>query len=138
MRELSISIGVIHQGRRYVLQRRIDDPRIGAAGLIGAFGGKIDPGETAEMAVSRELSEETTLRLGDMTYRRVMKYDVVSDDQQEVVKVHVEAFDIDVQETVEIRAKEGTIVYLNEQNAREMLGDMTPATRYYFENHKEL
>ncbi len=138
MRELSISIGVVRQGHRYVLQRRANDPRIGAAGLIGAFGGKIEPGETAEMAVSRELSEETTLGLGDMTYRHAMKYDVVSDDKQEVVKVHVEVFDVSVRETVEIRAKEGAIVYLEKEDIPATLDSMTPATRYYFENHKEL
>lgn len=137
MRELSVSIGVIRQQGEYVLQRRGDDPRIGAAGLIGAFGGKIESGEAPHDAVVRELSEETTLEDEDMTVRRVASYDVVSDNKLEEVIGHIEAFLVAVDASVAIRALEGTIVRLRDDQVEAQLAQMTPATRYYFEHYQE-
>lgn len=48
--------------RRLILQLRDDKPGIHYPGLITAFGGGAEPGETAEECALRELAEETGLR----------------------------------------------------------------------------
>jgi 8-oxo-dGTP pyrophosphatase MutT (NUDIX family) len=47
-----------------LLQRRDDKPGITNPGLITAFGGHIEPGETPLEAAHREINEETNLNLG--------------------------------------------------------------------------
>lgn len=137
MRELSVSIGVIRQGDGFVLQRRGDDPAIGAAGLIGAFGGKIEHDETAIQAVSRELSEETSLTPEDMRIMQEKQYDIISDNNLEPVIGHITAFNVEVAVNVAIRALEGSLVKLTDEEVVAHLEEMTPATRYYFENYME-
>lgn len=61
MNHIEVAIVFILKEGRYLLQLRGNDPYKGAAGLIGGFGGKIEPGETAIQAAKRELEEETTL-----------------------------------------------------------------------------
>lgn len=57
MREVHIAMCLIRQEDHYLLQHRLGDAMIGAAGLIGCFGGKIEDNETPEQAVCRELYE---------------------------------------------------------------------------------
>lgn len=136
MRQLFISIGVIKQNNAYLLQKRSDDPGIGAAGKIGAFGGKVERGETPAKAVCRELAEETSLKLSTDDVRHITTYKVESDHQLEPVKVHVDVFEITVDAKDAVRASEGEIVRITETEVPEMLTYMTPATRYYFERVK--
>ena len=131
MRELDISIGIISRSGEYLLQRRVSDPQIGAAGKIGAFGGKIETGETAKQALCREISEETSLTLTYSQVRHIASYVIMSDHQLEDVSVNVEAFEVDVDE--EVTAKEGEVVGVPHGKVAEVLDLMTPATRYYFE-----
>ena len=53
---------LLTQDRRLVLQLRDDKPGIHYPGMIAAFGGGAEPGETAEECALRELAEETGIQ----------------------------------------------------------------------------
>jgi 8-oxo-dGTP pyrophosphatase MutT (NUDIX family) len=137
MRQLNISIGVLIQNGTYLLQLRGNDPKIGAAGKIGAFGGKIENGETPEQAIRRELAEETSLQLKLDQITPIGTYRIKSDHRLEEVSVQVNAFEIVIDDTEEVVAIEGDIVKVSRTEIGSLLEKMTPATRYYFEKVKE-
>lgn len=58
---------------RYVMQLRDDIPGIFYPGNWGCFGGAIEPGETNEMALRRELREELEYEIGEA--RRFTRFD---------------------------------------------------------------
>ena len=133
MRELNISIGVISQDGGYLLQLRGNDPKIGAAGKIGAFGGKIEEGETALQAVCREIAEETSLVPDVARIRHIASYAIESDHKLETVNVNVEAFEISIDKEEQVSAIDGEVVQISNDKIADMLDLMTPATRHYFE-----
>ncbi|BAY18994.1 NUDIX hydrolase [Nostoc sp. HK-01] len=53
-----VAIAILYQDNKYLMQLRDNIPTIAAAGCWGLFGGHIEPGETPEVAVKRELIEE--------------------------------------------------------------------------------
>lgn len=54
----TVAVAILHQGDRFLLQLRDDIPTIAYPGYWGFFGGHIEPGETPEQALKRELQEE--------------------------------------------------------------------------------
>ena len=55
---VEVAIAMLQQEGRWLLQLRDETPRIVAPGCWGLFGGHLEPGETAFIAVRRELNEE--------------------------------------------------------------------------------
>ena len=55
---VEVAIAIIHTPDRFLMQLRDNIPGIIYPGCWGFFGGHIDPGETPEEAVNRELLEE--------------------------------------------------------------------------------
>lgn len=53
-----VAIAILHQQHRFLLQLRDDIPGILYPGHWGLFGGHLEPGETPEIALLRELLEE--------------------------------------------------------------------------------
>lgn len=53
-----VAIAILHHQNQFLLQLRDDDPNIAYPGHWGFFGGHLEPGETPEVAVQRELLEE--------------------------------------------------------------------------------
>jgi 8-oxo-dGTP pyrophosphatase MutT (NUDIX family) len=53
-----VAIAILHQNDRYLMQLRDDIPTIVYPGQWTFFGGTVEPGEPAEVAVMRELQEE--------------------------------------------------------------------------------
>jgi 8-oxo-dGTP diphosphatase len=53
-----VAIAILHQGDRFLMQLRDDIPTIVYPGHWAFFGGHLDPGETHEIAIHRELMEE--------------------------------------------------------------------------------
>jgi 8-oxo-dGTP diphosphatase len=71
---VEVAICILHQGDRFLMQLRDNDPRILYPGYWGLFGGHIETGETPEIAVVRELVEEISYSLP-----QVEKFQVYSD-----------------------------------------------------------
>ncbi len=132
MRELSISLGMIEQSGEYLLQLRDGAPAIGAANLIGCFGGKIEAGETPVEAMCRELGEETTVQLNPADMKKLGKVEVESDYQFKSVRITAHIFAAILGNT-EVEAKEGQLVRMTKEEAAVRLAEMTPGTRAAFE-----
>ncbi|MBE9208526.1 NUDIX hydrolase [Nostoc sp. LEGE 06077] len=62
-----VAIAILYQDHKYLMQLRDNIPTIAAAGCWGLFGGHIEPGETPEVAVKRELIEEIGYKLPTFT-----------------------------------------------------------------------
>jgi 8-oxo-dGTP pyrophosphatase MutT (NUDIX family) len=70
MREVAVWILVLPDGR-IVLQRRTKDAKH-SPGLLGLFGGHLEPGEMHEEAAIRELQEETSLDVMQLPKRYLL------------------------------------------------------------------
>ena len=55
---IEVALAMLHRDGRWLMQLRDEIPGIVAPGCWGLFGGHLDPGETPEQAVRRELMEE--------------------------------------------------------------------------------
>ncbi|MGD1903239.1 MAG: NUDIX domain-containing protein [Geitlerinemataceae cyanobacterium] len=53
-----VALAILHRDDRFLMQLRDDKPGILYPGVWGFFGGHMEPGETPEVAVVRELEEE--------------------------------------------------------------------------------
>lgn len=56
--KVEVAIAILHTADRFLMQLRDNIPGIIYPGCWGFFGGHLDPGETPEVAVKRELQEE--------------------------------------------------------------------------------
>jgi 8-oxo-dGTP pyrophosphatase MutT (NUDIX family) len=59
----------------WVMQRRTDDAPVNG-GKLGLFGGGVEAGETPGQAVQRELGEETTLDVSQLTFELACEVDL--------------------------------------------------------------
>ncbi len=55
---VEVAIAILYRDNKFLFQLRDDIPNIVYPGHWGLFGGHLDPGETPEVAVKRELLEE--------------------------------------------------------------------------------
>lgn len=133
MDKLKIAVAIIKQEGLYHLQFRNGPKEIGAAGMIGCFGGKIDPGETPLHAITREVAEETNLTPTEDDFEYLGKVSVLSDNDLKPVKIRGRVFKYDVLPGVIIEAREGSLVSLDPQRIKVELDTMTPGTRAAFE-----
>jgi 8-oxo-dGTP pyrophosphatase MutT (NUDIX family) len=130
---MEVSIGFIKQGETYLLQLRPDLPTIGAAGLIGAFGGRIEPGESPVEAVCRELREETSLKPSTEDFSYLGTVNVTAYKQQQPLQVSAKVFRIGIAPTENVTATDGEVVSMTRAQADENIDRLTPATRAAFE-----
>ena len=63
----SVAIAIIEQDGKYLMQLRDDIPSIVYPGVWGFFGGHIEPGESPEAALKRELIEEINYHAPSLT-----------------------------------------------------------------------
>jgi len=63
-----VAIAILYQGDRVLMQLRDDIPGIVYPGHWGFFGGHLEPGETPEAALRRELQEEIGHVPSDVTF----------------------------------------------------------------------
>lgn len=93
---------------RYLLQLRDDKPGILHPGAWGLFGGGVEPGETPEAAVRRELDEELGLALTSADFVRQLRVPTRIDAGPVRVRtVAVFAFPIDASRVAGLRQTEG-------------------------------
>lgn len=128
MRRIAVAIVFIAREGKYYLQLRGSDPYKGAAGLIGGFGGKIEPGETAVQAAKRELEEETSLRISPQRLKELGDATVISDYQLQPTEVHLTAFLLRLKSSETFVATEGSIVELTKAEAIAKGEAITPGT----------
>jgi 8-oxo-dGTP pyrophosphatase MutT (NUDIX family) len=57
----SVGALIVTEDRRYLMQLRTDAAHVAMRGHWGVFGGMIEPGETPEQALEREIAEELEL-----------------------------------------------------------------------------
>jgi len=133
MQCLYVAIVFLAKDGTYLLQLRDADPRKGAAGLIGGFGGKIESGETALAAAHRELQEETSLRIDAERLKEMGMVTAVSDYKRKPVEVHITAFLLPLHSGETVTATEGSIVELSRAEALAQATTLTPGTHACFE-----
>ena len=63
-----VALAMLRRQGRWLMQLRDDVPGIVAPGCWGLFGGHLDPGETPEQAVRRELLEEISWQPQELRY----------------------------------------------------------------------
>lgn len=64
---LAVALAVLERQGRWLIQLRDDRETIVAPGRWGLFGGHMEPGETPEQSLRRELIEEIGFRSGPVT-----------------------------------------------------------------------
>ncbi len=75
---------------RYLLQLRDSKPDIWFPDHWGLFGGAIDPGESAELALIRELREEIGMEVEALRYFTALRYDMSFANVGEIARVYYE------------------------------------------------
>jgi 8-oxo-dGTP diphosphatase len=65
---VEVALAMLSREGRWLLQLRDDIVGIAAPGTWGLFGGHLDPGETAEQALRRELVEEVAWQAGELEF----------------------------------------------------------------------
>ena len=71
-----VAVAILYQQNKFLMQLRDNIPNIIAPGCWALFGGHIEPGETPEIAVQREIMEEIAYQLTDFT-----KFGIYSDEK---------------------------------------------------------
>lgn len=65
--DVHVAIAILHQENQFLMQLRDNNPAILYPGVWAFFGGHLDPGETPEAGVFRELAEEIGYRPPSLT-----------------------------------------------------------------------
>lgn len=90
---------IVVDGDRYLLQLRDNKPGIFYPGHWGLFGGALDPGETPEIGLRRELYEELGFAPREITYFTEFSFDFSPHDGCKVIRryyeVHVAAREVE-------------------------------------------
>jgi 8-oxo-dGTP pyrophosphatase MutT (NUDIX family) len=110
-RDAAVAIIVLDDGR-YLMQLRDDKKGIFYPDSWGLFGGAVDPGETAEEALRRELREELDFTANSLKYLTRMDFDFACVGGKSCYRVFYE---------IQIRASEVAGFRLNEGRLMEPL-----------------
>lgn len=132
MRQIHIAIGFIQQGDKYLLQLRNGEAKIGGAGLIGCFGGKIDEGEDPLVTFCREVLEETSLKPKRHEVKKLGMINVKSDYKLEPVKVTGHVYHWQLKGGKLPKIKEGELVVMTKDEAMNNLDSLTTGTHAAF------
>lgn len=80
LQPISVTLAIIHQDGKYLMQLRDNIPTIVHPGVWGLFGGHLEPGEKPEAGLKRELIEEINYQpqqlkeLGCYTEKNIKRY----------------------------------------------------------------
>lgn len=73
---IEVAVVILYQNNKFLMQLRDNIPNIISPGCWGLFGGHLEPGETPEIAVQREVQEEITYQLTNLE-----KFGIYSDEK---------------------------------------------------------
>ena len=135
MLKMEVAMAMLCQIDKYHLQLRDGDKKIGAVGMIGFFGGKVESGEEPRTTISRELAEETNLKLSAESFRYLDSVLVLSDYKLKPVQVKAKVFEVLLPFGIVVEAKEGQLVTWTQEEILENLNQLTPATNAFFEGY---
>ena len=133
MKHFEIGMGLIKQGEAYLLQLRNGKQQAGALNLIGCFGGQIEPGESPEQTVCREVAEESSFRPKPEGLKDLGEVNVNSERHGQVITVHSYVYLIEIPSDTKIVANEGEVVMMTRAEVLANPDKMTPATLACFE-----
>ena len=68
---VEVALAMLQRDGRWLMQLRDEIPTIVAPGCWGLFGGHLDPGETPEQALRRELLEEISWQPNELEFTMV-------------------------------------------------------------------
>jgi len=132
MRQLHIAIGFIQQGDKFLLQLRNGEAKIGGAGLIGCFGGKIDGDEDPIITFCREVLEETALNPKPHEVKKLGIINVESDHMLEPVNVTGHVYHWKLKYSKKPKIREGELITMTKDEAMTSLDKLTTGTRAAF------
>lgn len=75
--QVKIAIAILQQGDKFLMQLRDNIPSIVNPGIWGFFGGHLEPGETPEIALRREIIEE----IGYTLPEKVSQFGIYEDEK---------------------------------------------------------
>ncbi|MEL7034581.1 MAG: NUDIX hydrolase [Cyanobacteria bacterium J06592_8] len=64
---IHVSLAILYREGKLLMQLRDDIPGIVYPGVWGLFGGHVEPGETPEVAVKREVTEEINYEISEVS-----------------------------------------------------------------------
>lgn len=73
---IHIAVVILYQNNKFLMQLRDNIPNIISPGCWGLFGGHLEPGETPEKAVQREVKEEINYELTNFE-----KFNIYADEK---------------------------------------------------------
>lgn len=114
------------------MQLRNGEAKIGGAGLIGCFGGKINDDEDPLSTFCREIVEETSLKPKPEEVKKLGMVNVESDHQLEPVQVTGHVFHWEFKGKKAPKITEGELVTMTLEEALNNLERMTTGTRAAF------
>ncbi len=74
----TVALTILRMSDHFFFQHRDDKPGIASPGLFSGFGGAIENDETPLQAAKRELTEETSLEVGKLTFNELGKIDLTT------------------------------------------------------------
>lgn len=131
MKEISIIQLTLPNGD-LVLQRRAEDIKINP-GLLSFFGGHIEDGETADDAMKRELSEETSLNVSKLNIDYFASKEFVDPENPKVidVKAHLYKTTIDDDNFEVYEGQRAETYSLTDLKTRQ---DLASATKFFVDH----
>jgi len=141
MKEMKIAMTALVRGGEYLMHLRNGDKSRGAVGLVGFFGGEIEPKDRSELAAAfRELKEETNIiseELEDLNFEDLGFVDVTSDRDNEPVRILAHVFELKLPYDTDVRTRDPRdelVVATNSEIKHDYLGQgrLSPATEMAF------
>lgn len=132
---LEVGIVALRQGYNFQMQLRNGEENSGGIGLIGFFGGKLKIGETSIEAASRELGEETNVRIKPRDLKLIDTVKVQSDHKGVMRWVVADIFGGELDASIPVYARKGELVTWTLGEVLDNIDRLTPATRAYFERN---